>query len=326
MAYLIGTDEAGYGPNLGPLVVSATLWQVPEGLGGEELYGRLHDVIAPTPGGAGPTRVAMADSKILYQPGKGLRHLERGLLAALELLGLDSELGPRPATWREVWDRLDGQSAAAQAAVPWYATYDAPVPLSADPAEIAPLGRTLRKGFLEAGVRLLAIHSRAVFPEQFNRLVARYDSKGAALSHLTLDLIAEIMAPLEHGPIQITCDKHGGRNRYAKLLAEHFPERLIEIHGEGRQRSVYRFGHDECRVEICFRTKAEACLPVALASMASKYLRELAMRAFNAFWCGRVAGLRPTAGYPGDARRFKADIAAVQAELAIEDGILWRER
>ena len=30
MAYLIGTDEAGYGPNLGPLVISATLWEVPE--------------------------------------------------------------------------------------------------------------------------------------------------------------------------------------------------------------------------------------------------------------------------------------------------------
>ena len=26
---IVGTDEAGYGPNLGPLVISATAWEVP---------------------------------------------------------------------------------------------------------------------------------------------------------------------------------------------------------------------------------------------------------------------------------------------------------
>jgi hypothetical protein len=72
--------------------------------------------------------------------------------------------------------------------------------------------------------------------------------------------------------------------------------------------------------------KAEACLPVALASMASKYLRELAMRALNDFWGRRLTGLRPTAGYPSDARRFKTDIATVQAELQIDEHVLWRAK
>ena len=30
MAYLIGTDEAGYGPFLGPLVIATSVWQVPD--------------------------------------------------------------------------------------------------------------------------------------------------------------------------------------------------------------------------------------------------------------------------------------------------------
>ena len=33
MPWLIGIDEAGYGPNLGPFVMSATLFQVPDGQG-----------------------------------------------------------------------------------------------------------------------------------------------------------------------------------------------------------------------------------------------------------------------------------------------------
>ena len=45
MGYLIGTDEAGYGPNLGPLVISATVWEAPDGIGGEELFERLGDSI-----------------------------------------------------------------------------------------------------------------------------------------------------------------------------------------------------------------------------------------------------------------------------------------
>ena len=184
----------------------------------------------------------------------------------------------------------------------------------------------LSEGLAAAGVELLELCSRPVFADEFNRLADHYGSKGAALSHATLELVRALVEPLEAGPISIVCDKHGGRNRYHRLLAEHFPERLIEIHGESRARSVYRFGPERRRIEIRFQTKAESHLPAALASMASKYLRELAMRALNDFWCRRVDGLHPTAGYPQDAKRFKAEIAALQAELAIEDRLLWRTR
>jgi ribonuclease HII len=323
MSYTIGADEAGYGPNLGPLVISATAWQVPEGVGSADLYRLLGTCIAPTPAGAagnGSGCVAIADSKALYQPKGGLHHLERGLFAALGVLGR------RPQTWQEVWDSLGTESAATRQALPWYADYDTPVPIDADRPEMNALADSLREGLAAAGVRLVDLRSKAIFPEEFNRLVERYESKGAALSHATIDLVAVLAAPIEEGPISIVCDKHGGRNRYQRLLADHFPEWLIEIHGESRARSVYRFGPAQRRVEIRFQSKAESLLPAALASMASKYLRELAMRAVNDFWCQRVEGLRPTAGYPQDAKRFKAEIAAVQAELGIEDRLLWRNR
>ena len=184
----------------------------------------------------------------------------------------------------------------------------------------------LDQGLAAAGVRLAAVQSRAIFEEEFNELVDRYGSKGAALSHETLALAARLIDALPPAPISVICDKHGGRNCYGRLLAEHFPEWLIEVHGEGRARSLYRFGPPQRRVEICFRTNAESCLPAALASMASKYLRELAMRALNHYWCSRIPGLEPTAGYPLDARRFRLAIAEKQAELQIGDRMVWRQR
>ena len=58
--------------------------------------------------------------------------------------------------------------------------------------------------------------------------------------------------------------------------------------------------------------------------MAAKYIRELAMHAFNAFWTSRMPGLPPTAGYPTDALRWRSDAATAiqQAHLAEDD--LWR--
>jgi hypothetical protein len=323
MGYLVGTDEAGYGPNLGPLVISATVWETPDGVGNENLFSHLSHAIAArldqVSATAGPW-VAMADSKLLYTSGKGLRHLERGLWAALGLLHC------RPRTWREVWQALAPEALAAMPLVPWHVDYDGSAPLDYRADELVPLVAALRAGLAAADVRLVALRSRAIFPQEFNELVERHGSKGAALSHQTLALAAQVIERLPAGPISLVCDKHGGRNSYGRLLAAHFPEWLVEVRGEGRRRSLYRFGPPERRVDVCFRAEGESCLAAALASMTSKYLRELAMRAMNDFWCSRVPGLRPTAGYPGDAGRFRRDIAVTQAELQIADRVLWRER
>jgi hypothetical protein len=218
--------------------------------------------------------VAVADSKDLYKPKAtaGLGHLERGLLAALAVLDL------QVAGWQDIWTAAAPDSAEYRRAIPWYADYDEPLPIDAGRTEIPPLAEALGAGLQRAGVRLVAIRSRAVFPHQFNRLVAEHESKGAALSHVTLGLAAQLIGGLDPGSVSVVCDKHGGRNRYADLLADHFPGRFIEIHGEQRQRSVYRLGPPESRAEFRFQTKAERFLPVALASMASKYLRELSSR------------------------------------------------
>jgi hypothetical protein len=233
-------------------------------------------------------------------------------------------LDQRPDTWLEVWHALAPDSVEQMLKAPWYSEYDARVPVDADPAELDTLVQAVTEGMAAADIWLVEMVSRAIFPEEFNELLKHHGSKGTALSELALDLVSRVLEPLEEGPISVICDKHGGRHRYAPLLAEHFPDRLIEVRGENPQQSVYRFGPTQRRVEVRFCTQGESYLPSALASMASKYLRELAMQAFNDYWCDRVPDLQPTAGYPEDAKRFKAAIAAVQHELGIDDRILWR--
>jgi hypothetical protein len=320
MGYIIGTDEAGYGPNLGPLVISATVWEAPDGVDGEGLFELLGEVVAaslPKRNGGQHHLPVFADSKKLYTPCKGWENLERGLWAAWSLL--EWEL----ASWREVWQRLARGSLAEIDASPFYCGYDRKLPRDflGDGSRAE-----WREKFAQTGVKLRAIRSRAIFPPEFNCLLEAHESKGAALSHLTLGLVAELMQPLGKGPISVLCDKHGGRDRYAALLTEHFFEGFVEVGCEGRQSSTYRFGPPERRVAFHFRAKADNCLPAALASMASKYLRELAMEAFNAYWIAHLPNLAPTAGYPQDARRFQAEIAAKQRELGIDEAILWRKK
>ena len=321
MPYLIGTDEAGYAPNLGPLVISASVWWVDGPGPNVDLYEKLKREVCKAPRRSGASRrLAIADSKALYSRAQGLQVLERGVLAALALA--DCPTGD----WHEVWRSLDERSYAGLSEMPWHLNYEPALPLAADPQELTRLVPWLRRGLVRAGVRLVALRSRAVFPEEFNRATRVLGNKAEALSRITLGLVAEMLERCAGQPTLVVCDKHGGRNYYQRLLQHQFPDPLVEVLDEGNARSVYRWGPSDARIEVHFRAGGEDFLPAAMASMTSKYLRELAMHAFNDYWCTRVPGLAPTAGYPGDARRFKAAIEPLQLALGIADQVVWRDR
>jgi len=358
-------DEAGYGPNLGPLVVAATAWGVGEGVGSQEsgVRGRRRAASgvatlapAPTRGlsqvdlyrllrktitkSASERRISIADSKTLYKPGHGLRQLERGVHAALAAIGCPAQC------WSTLVRSCDADPVGLHSQLCWHDGFNCRLPVDATGDELAPLGDRLKEACDDAGVQPLVVRARLVFPAEFNELTERFGSKGAALSHVTIGLLREVIdgvrdagSPLAEaiaprrtpvrGPessIFALCDKHGARNRYAALLQHHFSEHWIEPVSEGHTESIYEWGPPESRMQVVFRMQGESFLPTALASMTAKYLRELAMRAFNEFWCSRVPGLRATAGYPADAPRFKQAIAAVQRELGVADHVLWRNR
>ncbi len=316
MACVIGTDEAGYGPNLGPLVVAATVWRV----GGDRPLDALLDQLAALRAGADGL---IGDSKRLYTPGGRLASIERGVLAALGCSDAPASCG---ASWRALLGWLDPQHLAALADLPWHAAYDADLPVDAPAGAIAAARARLAAALGAAGGQLVGLRARVVFPAEFNARVAECHSKGTALSLWTLELVRDLLAGLEDQAILVQCDKHGGRNRYGALLQHVFAAPWVEVCEESRAASAYRWDSAGRRVEARFTARGERFVPAALASMTAKYVRELAMRAFNEFWLARVPGLRPTAGYPTDAQRFHAAIRPVQQQLGIADAMLWRER
>jgi SAM-dependent methyltransferase len=71
---------------------------------------------------------------------------------------------------------------------------------------------------------------------------------------------------------------------------------------------------------LSFEVEAEdRHLPVALASMGAKFVRELFMRRLNAFFAERKPGLAPTAGYVEDGRRFLAEVKPILLREAIPE-------
>lgn len=324
MPYLVGVDEAGYGPNLGPLVVAATAWRVPHRVGPEKLYDRLASCIRPPVGDdeseEPDERLTVGDSKQLYKSGGTLAGLERGVHAALGLLD-------RPACrWREIWPRVCGETQAEIHTLPWHDGHDEPLPTDSacqwDPPRLSPFAGSLKK----ASIRLAELRATLLFPGAYNDLLDRYDNKAEVLSQTTLTLVSRVLDSLPDEPVIVACDKHGGRGYYAGLLQHFFPDALVQIRCESRELGVYVLQHAGRQVEFRFVAQGERLLPIAWASMTAKYLRELAMRPFNAFWLRHVPELKPTAGYPTDAKRFWDAIRPAQQRLGIADRILWRAR
>ena len=319
MPILIGLDEAGYGPNLGPLLIAATVWEVSSSPTACDLYTEFAGVVR-RPEEAHPQAITIGDSKQVYSAGQGLSALEAPLWQALAL-HTSPDAAP-PPSWEALLQTVLNGPPPNPAQEPWFA---AGLPLPTDPASLnLPRLEEWRARCAERGIQLRQLAADLVSPSRFNALNRQTGSKGRSLSELSLQLVARCVAqlPEPRSPILVLADKHGGRNRYHEFLPLVVEDTFITCLEESAQLSRYRAGPFEFR----FQTQSERHLPTALASMLAKYLRELSMRQFNTWWQGQVPGLKATAGYPVDAARFRRDIAARQAELGISDDVLWREK
>jgi len=149
---------------------------------------------------------------------------------------------------------------------------------------------------------------------EFNEAVRTGGSK----AHLTTRCFARYLRRVVErwgdggDEVRVVCDRHGGRTSYASMI-EMAVRGLgcgVETVEESERCSRYVIAPGD--IHIQFRPEAEeAHLPVALASMTAKLVRELSMARFNRYWCARMPELKPTAGYVQDARRWLEDLDGV---------------
>lgn len=326
----VGIDEAGYGPNLGPLVMAAV---VIESCGPADACppdldppANLWDDLAPSVCRAGgPTdRFAVDDSKKILKGGKGRAALFSTSLAMLDAAG------------RTLPDAIDGlvEAAALDPAtveLDRWRLADVPSPPWPQPDLLDRLRERLASQRLHppsGAWRIADVLVEVLGPERFNEGLVRHPSKADVHFEAFERLLRVVWDRAADGrPTRVCGDKHGGRHYYLERLSAAFPETWIDRGVEGPERSEYTIRSDGRSLSLRLTPRADAHdALVALASIAAKTVRECWMDVFNAYWARQVPGLKPSAGYPVDASRFRRDVEPTAATLGIGPSLWWRER
>jgi len=315
---IAGIDEAGYGPRLGPLCVAmaSLVDHAPDRSADGSVCRDLWAALRPVVGRAGAKRdrpLVVDDSKALVGPRNRadvavLRRLEPPLLAFLA-----SDAPPPP----DAAALLEALGAAPDDTAPWRPRRELDVPLTTTTEHIRCLASPLRARLRAARLESPRLECRMLTERDFNARCEALSSKAEVNLERIGALLRGLAGRLDSRDALVFVDRQSGRTRYGRFLARTFDSGVVDVLKEERDASEYLVRSAQprggaFRMRVRFEVDADAKrFPVALASMTAKYVREIAMIRFNRYWCARAPGLRPTAGYGADARRWLDDVAAV---------------
>lgn len=303
MPLVVGIDEAGYGPPLGPLVLGASVWRTEAPRPDGNWWPVLSKCVARAPSRGG-WQLVVADSKQVFARSRGIGGLERSVLAFAQVAS-EAEI----TSLARLLAYLGAPLSPEVTRLPWYARLDLALPTATKEAASAELRQRLARTLDTAGLRCAALMADVLPEDALNRRLAQTPNKATVLLERVLRLIQRAASLALEEPLCVFVDRLGGRCHYRDALLTAFTGRDLRIVEETPACSAYALGGPPAAWDVSFRIDADQShLPVALASMTAKYVREVLMRQFNAHWQSLQPTLTPTAGYHTDAQRFLAEI------------------
>ncbi len=319
MAVLVGIDEAGFGPILGPLVVSSCSFSISRQVLESDLWQVLKTSVGSKPK-ALAGRLLVTDSKKAYSKSRGIKHLQRTVLAFLKTAD------KKPATLAQLLQTLCPDCLRRLNDYPWYKDltgYD----IVTNDADISIASNVLTDDMNANGIKFLRFSSCCLDVAHYNTLMAKVKNKANVLFSSTSRLIKSAFDDAHGHDVQVIADRQGGRVHYRRQLQCMFGDMQLKILCENATVSSYELLADGRKMRIHFAVEADLnFLPVSLASMASKYLRELLIGNINRYFAQFCTNLKPTAGYWQDGQRFIRDLKTNTAQIPYDSNQLIRCR
>lgn len=275
---VMGVDENGLGPRLGPLVATSVALQTPS-------YARA----ALCRRGL---TLGLTDSKETGGFGR------MGFTESVAMALIERVTAGAPASVDELLDRISpgsreglraGCPSDSSAAQCWGCDLELPA-FGGDPAH----GRELLDQLIgRSSLRIVDVQTRVACPGLLNARLAAGRNKLAVDLELFEDLIVSTQAR-QPGSVLAICGMIGGIRDYASRLARFEPGRVSELRGRRGERNYAVAGLGEIRFEVDADARH---LPVALASIVGKYVREICMRRIGEFYRREIPELRLASGY-----------------------------
>lgn len=302
---VFGVDENGLGPRLGPLIATgvvlelrqyraATLCRRGEALG-------ITDSKASSAFG----RMALAEGFTLAVLERLTGQVPRTADSLFAELAVDGMLGlrspcPGGETSRQCWSKAP--------TLPLF---------GGDVSD----GRERLRALEGRALRVMRARSVMVCAGVLNHELSLGHSKLAVDLHAFERLVLEARAAGDE-PLLAICGMVGGIRKYEGYFGR-FPRAHVHRVEESKQRSVYAVdGVGEVRFEV---DSDRHHLPVAIASMIGKYLREVAMERLNAFYADHDPTLPRVSGYHDPKTRAMVErTEALRYRLQIADACFER--